>query len=115
LHCDDFIHLSLAVTFLFKGDSDPTFIDFIESVNAVELDLVDLTHQKGIHGVYRQSSGAVEVSLDHIKTEIVFVLPSVDINALVICLVSDSIFHFATKHHLRAIHEILHGVLEFRQ
>ena len=35
-----------------------------------------------------------------------------DVDALVVCLVSYSIFHPAAKHHLGAVHEILHDVFQ---
>lgn len=43
-----------------------------------------------------------------------FEFPPVNIKGFLVCLVSDTIFDFATKHHIYTIHEIEHHVFQFR-
>lgn len=71
---------------------------------------VNFTYEEGVHGFDGQASGAVEVHLYHVLSEIVDELSSVDVKGFLICFVGDAISHFTAKHHLTAVHVIEHDV-----
>jgi hypothetical protein len=112
LHGDDLIGLPLIRVLFDEVYLDLTLFYLLKVVNIVEFDNVDFADQESIHGVDWEATGAIEVILHHSDPEVMDILASVDVNGLIVRLVGNTVLHFATEHHLGAIHEVLHHILQ---
>jgi hypothetical protein len=112
LHGDDLVGLTLFVALLQKFHLDLAVLDFLESVNVIEMYLVDFRNQKCIHAFDWEATGAIHVFLNHIDPEVMLELSPVDIKRLLVGLVSDAVLHSFAEHHLRAVHEVKHHIFK---
>ena len=110
LHANDFIGFSAYR--LKKLDRDS--VKLLELGCAIENNLVHLRNQECIHGLQFQAFGALQVLSHDRNLEVMGELSCVDIKALLVGLVSNSISDLASKHHLIAPHEVKHNIIELR-
>jgi len=91
---------------------DVALWNFVEGVNIIKPDQVNLTHKESFHPLDLQATGAIKVSLDHVDSEIVLVFSPVNVKRLLVCFESDTVPDLAPKHHICAVHEIEHHILK---
>lgn len=72
------------------------------------MNFINVCHKYSACFAYLQSLGALEVCYVKLTYEVVFVFSSVNFKTFLVSLVSNTISHFWAKHHLVALHEIIH-------
>lgn len=86
--------------------------DFLERFSIINVNLINLCDNKRVMFFKFDSDRAFKVLWNDRNSEIVFILSSVNVETSLINFVSDTIFHFGTKHHLVTSHEVKHNILK---
>ena len=87
-------------------------IEDVESLLAKHLNFTAVTYHYLVFGVYRHSKLTTKRILGYFSDELVKILFPINIEADLPCFVCDAILSLWPKHHLTAVHEIVHAVLQ---
>lgn len=87
-------------------------LDWLEGALVVDSDSGLLTHDVGVHRSKIGSSGTLVVVLSDAHLEVVVELSGVDLESRLVSLVGDTVSNLGAEHHLGALHEVVHDVLE---
>ena len=95
-------------------DLDFPMFDFLPGFWVEHLDLVHIWDQNAVHTFYVYTDAALVVLLWHADLEIMGEFSGNDTKIFLIGLECDTILDCRPKHHLGALHEVVHTVLEVR-
>mmetsp|Transcript_11928 Transcript_11928/g.18404 ORF Transcript_11928/g.18404 Transcript_11928/m.18404 type:complete len:217 (+) Transcript_11928:235-885(+) len=110
LHRDDLVLLTSLRYRDLHGDLE--VVQLLVGVYVEEPDLVLVAHQEGVDALHGQPPGAAEVLFHDVDSDVVLALAAVNVEALLVELVSDALLDVGAEHHLRTVQVVLHNVLQ---
>jgi len=111
-HGDDLVLVTTLV--LHKFDLDCSIFHLLPGLRVIHLNLIIIRDKNAVHLQDVDTYLTFIVIVSNIDPEVMRKLPCIDIEILLIGFESNTIFDGRPKHHLRALHKVIHTVFEFR-
>lgn len=110
IHCDDLIPLPGLRRQ--QVDLDFPMLDLLPSFCIKHLYFINIRHQNTIHALYIDTDASLKVLLSHTNLEIMSEFSGINTKVFLIRLEGDTIFDCGAKHHLGALHKVVHAILK---